>query len=122
MKRDQPPRESAPGERGWERFINNERGELEARKEGQLARLLMVVLPDESREELEQMIEAERLLAQESLVELRHGNEPYYKHIDELTTEDAPARLEAESARLSWLTDRMRKVFEDTRQRYSQST
>jgi hypothetical protein len=42
----------------------------------------------------------------------------YHKHIDELTAEDVPARLETGSARVSWLTTRTRSVFEETRQRY----
>lgn len=109
-----------PDEQGWQRFIEGERRELEARREGQLARLLMVVLPGESREELDHLIREERRQAQEGLVELVREGEKYHKHIDELTAGDIPARLEAESARLTWLTDRTRRVLEETRQQYHQ--
>ena len=107
-----------PGNHGWQRFIEGERRELEARREGQLARLLMVVLPDESREELDRLILEEQRRAQEGLVELVHRGEKYHKHIDELTAGDVPARLEAESARLAWLTERTRRVLEEARQQY----
>lgn len=107
-----------PTEQGWQRFIEGERRELEARREGQLARLLLVVLPGESREELDRLIEEEQRQAREGLVELVREGERYHKHVDELTAEDVPARLEAESARLAWLTARTRRVFEETRQRY----
>ena len=88
------------------------------RANGQLARLLMVVLPEESREELEGLVEEDQLHATERLLELRRGGETYYKHIDELTIEDMPARVEAESARLQWLTERTLRVVEDVRRRY----
>jgi hypothetical protein len=103
----------------WRRFIEGERRELEARREGQLARLLMVVLPDESPEELNRLIEEEQRRAQEGLVELVRGGERYHKHIDELTAEDVPARLEAKSARLAWLTAHTRRVFEETQRQYN---
>jgi hypothetical protein len=108
-----------PKDQGWQRFIEGERRELEARREGQLARLLMVVLPDESREELNRLIEEEQRRAREGLVELVRGGERYHKHIDELTAEDVPARLEAESSRLAWLTDHTRRVFEETQRQYN---
>lgn len=78
----------------------------------------MVVLPGESREELDLLVEEERRQAREGLVELVREGERYHKHVDELTAEDVTARLEAESLRLAWLTDRTRRVFEDTHQRY----
>lgn len=107
---------------GWQRFIEGERRELAARREGQLARLLMVVLPEESREELDRLISEEQRLAQEGLVELVHEGERYYKHIDALAEGDIPARLEAESVRLAWLTDRTHRVLEKTRQQYYRSS
>lgn len=118
MRPPRPPRYKMPTEQGWQRFIVGERRELEARREGQLARLLLVVLPGESREELDRLMEEEQRQAREELVELVRKEERYHKHVDELTAEDVPARLEAESARVSWLTTRTRRVFEETRQRY----
>lgn len=105
-------------EQGWRRFIDNERRELEARKDGQLARLLMLVLPGESGEHLQHLVEEERRCAASGLVELREHGATYHKHIDELLPEDVPARLEAESARIAWLTERTRRILEETRQRY----
>lgn len=105
-------------DQGWQRFINSERRDLAARRDGQLARLLMVVLPDESTEELQRLIEQDQLQASEGLVQLRYGEETYCKHIDQLTEDDMAPRLEAESSRLAWLTERTNRVFEDTRQRY----
>jgi hypothetical protein len=49
-----------PTEQGWQRFIEGERRELEARGRGQLARLLLVVLPSESREDLDRLMEEEQ--------------------------------------------------------------
>lgn len=110
--------ESEARDRSWRLFIDNERRELLDRGNGQLARLLMVVSPEESREELERLVGEDQRYAVEGLLQLRRGDETYYKHIDELTIEDMPARVEAESARLQWLTDRTLRVVEATRQRH----
>lgn len=79
---------------------------------------MMVVPPEESREELERLIEEDRRYAVECLLQLRRADETCYKHLDELTMEDMPARVEAESARLQWLTDHTLRVVEATRPRY----
>lgn len=100
------------GKQSWRRFLEAERRELRARREGKLARLLMIALPDESKDELERLVEEDRRRAEEGLVELKRGDEVFYKHIDELAAEDVPSRMEAEAARAAWLTERTRKVME----------
>lgn len=104
-----------PGKQSWRRFLEAERRELRARREGKLARLLMITLPEESKDELERIVEEDRRRAEEGLVELRRGDEVFYKHIDDLTGEDMPARMEAEASRAAWLTERTRKVIETIR-------
>ena len=103
------------GKQSWRRFLEAERRELRARREGKLARLLMITLPEESQDELERMVEEDRRRAEEGLVELRRGDEVFYKHIDDLAVEDMPARMEAEAARTAWLTERARRVIETIR-------
>ncbi|CAN5159951.1 hypothetical protein BH24ACT19_BH24ACT19_19570 [soil metagenome] len=66
-------------------------------------------MPGESSEELRWLALEDRYLAEEGLVELRSGEEVWHKHIDGLTREDRPARIEAESARAAWLMERLRK-------------
>ena len=103
------------GKDSWRRFLEAEQRELWARREGKLARLLMIALPEESKDELERMVEEDRRRAEEGLVELKQGDEVFYKHIGELTVEDMPARMEAETERAAWLTERTRKVIETIR-------
>ncbi|WP_047864770.1 hypothetical protein [Rubrobacter aplysinae] len=110
------PQGPKPRDSGWEQFIEKQRREIEARRNGQLARLLIVVLPEESGEELGRMVEEEQRRAQEGLVELGQGEEARYKHVDELTAGDVPARLEAESDRAAWLAARMDRVREEVYQ------
>jgi hypothetical protein len=64
-------------------------------------------LPGESPAELQWMILEDQHLAEEGLVELRSGEEVRFKHVDDLTYEDRPARLEAESKRRAWLMERL---------------
>ena len=45
--------------------------------------------------------------AQEGLMELRSGDEVWYKHIDQLTRDDRPARTELENARAAWIRERL---------------
>jgi hypothetical protein len=82
-----------------------ERRELEQRRSGQLG----LALPGESRGELERIAEEDRRKAEEGLVELRSGGEVWYKHIDELTRDDRPARIESENARAAWIQKRLRR-------------
>jgi hypothetical protein len=96
-------------EAAWERYMEAERLELEHRRSGHLARLLGEPLPDETPEELARMAFEDQRRAEEGLVELRRGEEVWYKHIDHLAPEDRPARIEAEGARIEWITERQRR-------------
>ena len=96
-------------QRLWEQYMEVERQELEQRKSGQLARALGHALPGESQEELDRIAEKDRQRAEAGLVELRSGDEVWYKHIDELTREDRPARIESENARAAWIAERLKR-------------
>ena len=78
----------------WEQYMEVERKELEQRRTGQLGR----ALPGESQEELDKMAEEDQRKAEEGLVELRSGDDVWYKHIDEITREDRQARIDSENA------------------------
>ena len=91
----------------WEKYMEVERRELEQRKNGQLGRALGLALPGESQEELARIAEEDQRRALEGLVELRSGDEVWYKHIEELTREDRPARIESENARAAWIRERL---------------
>ena len=93
----------------WEQYMEVERRELEQRRSGQLGRALGLALPGESQEELERIAEEDRLKAEEGLVELRSGDEVWYKHIDEIIRDDRPARIESENARAAWIQERLRR-------------
>jgi hypothetical protein len=93
----------------WEQYMEVERRELEQRRNGQLGRALGRALPGESQEELKRIAEDDRLKAEEGLVELRSGDEVWYKHIDEITRDDRPARIESENARAAWIQERLRR-------------
>jgi len=96
-------------EKAWERFLETERSLLEERQEGSLARELDRPVPGESLEELRWLAIEDQHTAEEGLVELRRGEEAWYKHINDLTREDRSARIEAESTRAAWLMERLRK-------------
>jgi len=87
----------------WEKYMEVEHRELEQRQSGQLGR----ALPDESQEELDRIAEEDQGRALEGLVELRSRDGVWYKHIDELTREDRPARIESENARAAWIRERL---------------
>ena len=91
-----------------------ERKELQDRKDGELAKVLGAAMAGESQEELDRLAREDRQKAEEGLVELREEEHSYYKHIDELTREDRPARIEAQRHRLQWVGQRLEKFAEDT--------
>lgn len=93
----------------WEQYMEVEHRELEQRKNGQLGRALGRALPGESQEELDRMSEEDQRRAERGLVELRSGEEVWFKHIDELTREDRPARIESENARAAWISERLKQ-------------
>ena len=91
----------------WEQYMQVERKELAQRKSGQLGRALGRALPGESQEELDRMAEEDQRKAEQGLVELRSGDEVWFKHIDEITREDRQARIDSENARTTWIRERL---------------
>ena len=91
----------------WEKYMEVEHRELEQRRIRQLGRALGRALPGESQEELDRIAEEDQRRAEEGLVELRIGDEIWYKHIDELTRADRQARIESENARAYWIRERL---------------
>jgi hypothetical protein len=92
--------------KAWESFVEEEARELEARRNGQLAKLLGEPLPGEPPEALRQLAREDQRQAEEGLVTLANGTATIYKHIDELTQEDMPARSAAQTMRTTWLKER----------------
>jgi hypothetical protein len=86
----------------WEQYMEVDRRELEQRRSGQLGQALGLALPGESQEELQRK-------AERGLVELRSGDEVWYKHIDEITRDDRQARIDSENARAAWIQERLRR-------------
>ena len=93
----------------WEQYMEVERRELEQRRSGQLGRALGWALPGESQEDLQRIAEEDQRKAERGLVELRSGDEVWYKHIDEITRDDRQARIDSENARATWIQDRLRR-------------
>ncbi len=96
-------------QRLWKQYMEVEHRELEQRRSGQLGRALGRALPGESQEELDLIAEEDRRRAEEGLVELRSGDDIWYKHIDELTHEDRQGRIESENARAAWIAERLKR-------------
>jgi hypothetical protein len=90
----------------WERFMQGELRELELRKGGQLARLLGQPLPGEPQAVLERLALEDQKQAEEGLVALMSGGKVSYKHLDELSEKDMPARIAASRLRSTWLKER----------------
>lgn len=90
----------------WEAFVRTERRELELRKDGQLAELLGESQPGESPDALQRLAAADQEQAAQELVTLMSGGKTFYKHIEELSEEDMPARRAAERLRTTWLKER----------------
>jgi hypothetical protein len=79
---------------------------LELRKNGQLARMLGEPLSWESPAELVRVASEDRRQAEEGLVALMHDGEVFYKHLDELSEGDMPARNASNRLRETWLKER----------------
>jgi hypothetical protein len=90
----------------WKEFIQEERRELELRKGGQLARRLGEPLPGEPPAMVLQLASEDREQAEEGLVALMSDGEVYYKHLEDLSLGDVPARIAATSSRTAWLKER----------------
>jgi hypothetical protein len=90
----------------WERFMQTELRELELRKGGQLAKLLGEPLPGEPPVALRRLASEDQRQAEEGLVALMSGGKVFYKHLDELSPQEMPARSAANRARTTWLKER----------------
>ncbi|CAA9422565.1 MAG: hypothetical protein AVDCRST_MAG78-1138 [uncultured Rubrobacteraceae bacterium] len=90
----------------WALFVRAEARERELRKGGQLAELLGEPLPGESPAALRRLASEDRRQAEEGLVALMSGGKIFYKHADELSQADRPARIAANRARTVWLKER----------------
>ena len=90
----------------WKEFMEQERQELKLRKGGQLCRMLGEPLPGEPPALMLRLASEDRKQAEEGLVALMHDGEVFYKHLEELTEGDVPARIAATSSRTAWLKER----------------
>jgi hypothetical protein len=90
----------------WKAFMQAERQELELRKNGQLARLLGAPLPGEPPEAVLRLASGDRRQAEEGLVALMSSGKVFYKHLEELSERDMPARIAANRLRTTWLKER----------------
>lgn len=90
----------------WKEFMQAERRELELRKDGQLATLLGATLPGEPPAALRQLASEDRRQAEEELVALTSNGKTSYKHLEELSEGDMPARIAASRVRTTWLKER----------------
>jgi hypothetical protein len=90
----------------WEAFVQAERRELELRKNGQLAQVLGEPLPGETPAEMLRLVSEDRRQAEEGLVALMSDGEVFYKHLDDLSEGEMPARIAATRLRRAWLKER----------------
>jgi hypothetical protein len=90
----------------WKEFMQEERRELELRKNGQLAKMLGEPLPGEPPALVLQLASEDRKQAEEGLVALMSDGEVFYKHLEDLSLGEMPARIAATSSRTAWLKER----------------
>jgi hypothetical protein len=90
----------------WKELMQDERRELELRQGGQLARMLGEPLPGEPPAEVLRLASEDQRQAEEGLVALISNGEVLYKHLEDLSEWDVPARIAANSSRKMWLTKR----------------
>ncbi len=105
-KRERAEEKSRAQQAAWELFMQTELRELGLRKGGQLARLLGEPLPGEPPAALERLALEDQRQAQEGLVALMSKGKVFYKHVEELSQEDRPARIAANRSRTTWLKER----------------
>jgi hypothetical protein len=87
-----------------------ERVQLAERARAKMARMIgPVVLPGESREQLDQIASDDQYMAQQGYVQLRQGDRVWHTHIDDLTLEDSEARIEYERELSRWLKGRIKE-------------
>jgi hypothetical protein len=89
----------------WTLFMQEELLELELRKDGQLAELLGGPLQGELPAQLRRLASEDQRQAEEGLVALTIGGKVSYKHLDDLTQQDRPARIASNRLRTTWLKD-----------------
>jgi cellobiose-specific phosphotransferase system component IIA len=90
----------------WEAFMQAERREMELRKNGQLAKMLGEPLPGEPPAEMLRLASEDRRQAEEGLVALMSDGEVFYKHLEDLSEWEMPARSASTSSRTAWLKER----------------
>ena len=90
----------------WRSFMQAEMQELELRKDGQLAGLLGDPLPGESPAALRRLAFEDQRQAEQGLVALMSMGKMTYKHVEELSEKDMPARVAANRLRETWLKER----------------
>ena len=90
----------------WKAFMQAELWELELRKDDQLAKALGKPLPGEAPAVLQRLAAEDRRQAEEGLVALIRNGKVFYKHVEELSEEDMPARSAASRMRTMWLKER----------------
>jgi hypothetical protein len=90
----------------WEAFMQTELRELELRKNGQLTEMLGEPLPGESTAMVLRLGSEDRRQAEEGLVALMHDGEVFYKHLEDLSEWEMPARIAATRLRTAWLKER----------------
>ena len=90
----------------WEAFMQAERRELELRKNGQLAKMLGEPLPGEPPAEMLRLASEDCRQAEEGLVALMRDGEVFYKHLEDLSEGEMPARIAATRVRTAWLKER----------------
>ncbi|MCA1715343.1 MAG: hypothetical protein LC781_00320 [Actinobacteria bacterium] len=90
----------------WALFVKTELRERELRQDGQLAKLLGEPQPGESPVALRRLASEDQRQAEEGLVALMSSGKIFYKHVDELSQADCPARIAANRARMTWLKER----------------
>ena len=90
----------------WKEFMQEERRELELRKNGQLAKMLGEPLPGEPPALVLQLASEDRKQAEEGLVALMSDGEVFYKHLEDLSEWEMPARIAATRLRTAWLKER----------------
>jgi hypothetical protein len=90
----------------WEAFMEVELRELELRKNGQLTEMLGEPLPGEPTAMVLRLASEDRRQAEEGLVALMSNGEVFYKHLEDLSEWEMPARIAATRLRTAWLKER----------------
>ena len=88
--------------------------QLRERCEGKLRTALGTPLPDESKEQLDQIGEQDTIRSEQGLVSIKgEGGRIYYKHIDDLRPLDMRFVTAAERVEVGWLKERVERRKRD---------